>query len=88
MTESDDSRLERVRAAFGSVAFANFLGLKLGETEGGQPAICLEVRDELKKKNIPASFSWLPCGHYTLGEKPWVYLDGFKIVRFLRKNLK
>ena len=48
-TESDDSRLERVRAAFESVAFANFLGLKLGETKGGEPAICLEVRDDLKQ---------------------------------------
>jgi pimeloyl-ACP methyl ester carboxylesterase len=30
----------------------------------------------------------IPCGHYTLGEKPWVYIDGYKIVSFLRKNLK
>lgn len=29
----------------------------------------------------------LPCGHYTLGEPPWVYLDGWKIVNFLRKHL-
>lgn len=29
----------------------------------------------------------IPCGHYTLGEKPWVYFDGWKIVNFLRKNL-
>jgi pimeloyl-ACP methyl ester carboxylesterase len=29
----------------------------------------------------------LPCGHYTLGEKPWVWVDGYKIVRFLRKSL-
>jgi acyl-CoA thioesterase len=50
-TESDDSRLERVRAAFESVAFANFLGLKLGETKGGEPAICLEVRDDLKQNH-------------------------------------
>jgi hypothetical protein len=28
------------------------------------------------------------CGHYTLGEKPWVYLDGWKIVSFLRKHLR
>jgi acyl-CoA thioesterase len=46
---SDDSRVERVRAAFGSVAFAKFLGLELGETEAGEPAICLDVRDELKQ---------------------------------------
>lgn len=30
----------------------------------------------------------IPCGHYTLGEKPWVYFDGYKIVSFLRKNLR
>lgn len=30
----------------------------------------------------------LPCGHYTLGEKPWVYLDGYKIISFLRKTLR
>jgi Alpha/beta hydrolase domain containing 18 len=30
---------------------------------------------------------WLPCGHYTLGEAPWKYLDGWKIVTFMRKHL-
>lgn len=29
----------------------------------------------------------LPCGHYTLGEAPWVYLDGWKIVSYFRKHL-
>jgi hypothetical protein len=36
---------------------------------------------------VPLDVSWLPCGHYTSGERPWVYLDGWKIVSFLRKNL-
>lgn len=30
----------------------------------------------------------IPCGHYTLGERPWVYLDGYKIISFLRKHLR
>ena len=30
----------------------------------------------------------IPCGHYTLGEKPWVYFDGYKIISFLRKHLR
>ncbi|NNE98585.1 MAG: hypothetical protein HKN25_06160 [Pyrinomonadaceae bacterium] len=30
----------------------------------------------------------IPCGHYTLGEKPWVYIDGYKIISFLRRNLR
>lgn len=41
----------------------------------------------LRENGIKHSRTALPCGHYTLGEKPWVYLDGYKIVSFLRKNL-
>lgn len=39
-------------------------------------------------KNIEHDEVAVPCGHYTLGEKPWVYLDGWKIVSFLRKHLR
>jgi hypothetical protein len=42
----------------------------------------------LRENNVKHSKTALPCGHYTLGEKPWVYLDGYKIVSFLRKNLR
>ena len=48
--ESDNSRFERVRAAFGSVAYGRFLGLELCDTEAGQ-AICLNVRDELRQNH-------------------------------------
>jgi hypothetical protein len=50
--------------------------------------LSLQVRQKFIEEKIPASFSWLPCGHYTLGEKPWVYLDGYKIVSFLRRHLR
>ena len=42
----------------------------------------------LKRHKIKHSKATIPCGHYTLGEKPWVYLDGYKIIRYLHKNLK
>ncbi len=42
----------------------------------------------LLRHNIKHSRTVIPCGHYTLGEKPWVYIDGYKIVSFLRKHLK
>ena len=42
----------------------------------------------LKKHNIKHSKTVIPCGHYTLGVKPWVYYDGYKIVSFLRKHLR
>ena len=42
----------------------------------------------LRRHKIKHSKSAIPCGHYTLGEKPWVYLDGYKIIKFLHKNLR
>ena len=46
-----------------------------------------DVIREVRRLGVPLDVSWLPCGHYTSGEKPWVYLDGWKIVSFFRKHL-
>ena len=46
-----------------------------------------QVIEGVRATGAPLDVSWLPCGHYTSGERPWVYLDGWKIVNFLRKNL-
>ena len=46
-----------------------------------------EVIAGVRATGVPVNVSWLPCGHYTSGERPWVYLDAWKIVGFLRKNL-
>lgn len=42
----------------------------------------------LRDHGIKHDKTKIPCGHYTLGEKPWVYIDGYKIVSFLRKHLR
>lgn len=47
-----------------------------------------DILREIKRHNIKHSSTAMPCGHYTLGVKPWVYYDGYKIVSFLRKHLK
>ncbi len=47
-----------------------------------------DVMRELRRRKIPHSKATIPCGHYTLGEKPWVYLDGYKIISYLHKHLK
>jgi hypothetical protein len=47
-----------------------------------------QVINALRENNIKHNEVAIPCGHYTLGEKPWVYLDGWKIVSFLRKHLR
>lgn len=47
-----------------------------------------DLMRNLRDQKIEHSAVKIPCGHYTLGEKPWVYLDGWKIVSFLRKHLR
>lgn len=47
-----------------------------------------DVMRELRRRNIKHSKAVIPSGHYTLGQKPWVWIDGYKIVSFLRRNLK
>jgi dienelactone hydrolase len=46
-----------------------------------------DVIAQVRGHGIPLDVAWLPCGHYTSGEKPWVYLDGWKIASFFRKHL-
>jgi len=46
-----------------------------------------EVIAETRRAGLPLDVAWLPCGHYTSGERPWVYLDGWKIASFFRKHL-
>jgi pimeloyl-ACP methyl ester carboxylesterase len=47
-----------------------------------------ETMRALRDHKIKHSKAAIPCGHYTLGEKPWVYLDGYKIISYLHKHLK
>ena len=51
------------------------------------PDLSRQVIEEVRATGAPLDVAWLPCGHYTSGERPWVYLDGWKVVNFLRKNL-
>ncbi len=50
--------------------------------------LSVDTMRALRERSIPHVETVLPCGHYTLGEKPWNYIDGYKIVSFLRKNLR
>ena len=49
--------------------------------------LSLDMMQAFRDYKIPHDETALPCGHYTLGEKPWVYIDGWKIVSFLHRNL-
>lgn len=47
-----------------------------------------QMLKQLREHKIKHDKTVIPCGHYTLGEKPWVYIDGYKIISFLRKHLR
>lgn len=42
---------------------------------------------EFRRRNIPTEVAMLPCGHYTTGQAPFKFLDGYYLSRFLVKNL-
>ncbi len=46
-----------------------------------------ETLRALRTHKIKFSKAAIPCGHYTLGEPPWVYIDGWKIVSFLKRKI-
>ncbi len=50
--------------------------------------LSLDTMEALRMHDIAHDETRIPCGHYTLGEKPWVYLDGYKIVSYLRRKLR
>lgn len=51
------------------------------------PEFSRQVDAEFRRRNADVKTVVLPCGHYTTGETPFKYMDGYQIVRFLAKNL-
>ena len=43
--------------------------------------------EQVRLRKIPYKLVVLPCGHYTLGETPFKYIDGYQICSFLLKTL-
>lgn len=43
--------------------------------------------EEIRLRQVPHKVVVLPCGHYTLGETPFKYFDGYHICSFLLRSL-
>jgi len=48
------------------------------------PEFSEQVVEEFEKHKLDHKVVVLPCGHYTLGETPYKYMDGWQLVNFLR----
>jgi dienelactone hydrolase len=49
------------------------------------PEFSEQVVEEFEKHGLDHKVVVLPCGHYTLGETPYKYMDGWQLANFLRK---
>jgi len=48
------------------------------------PEFSKQAVDEFARHNLDHKVVVLPCGHYTTGETPYKYMDGFQLASFLR----
>jgi hypothetical protein len=51
------------------------------------PEFSRRVEEEFRRRGTYLKTVVLPCGHYTTGETPFKFIDGYHIVKFLVKNL-
>jgi dienelactone hydrolase len=47
------------------------------------PEFSRKIAAEFRSRKIEAEIRCLPCGHYTLGESPYKYMDGYLITRYV-----
>ena len=47
------------------------------------PDLSQQAYEELDRCGVSYKHSWLPCGHYTMGQFPFSVVAGYQIVRFL-----
>ena len=47
------------------------------------PDLSQQAYDEFDRCGVSYKHSWLPCGHYTMGQFPFSIVAGYQIVRFL-----
>jgi dienelactone hydrolase len=48
------------------------------------PEFSRHVVEEFERHGLDHKVVVLPCGHYTMGETPYKYMDGWQLVSFLR----
>jgi hypothetical protein len=51
------------------------------------PEFSLQVIEGFRSRGVPHKTLALPCAHYTTGQAPFKYIDGFAMARFAAKNL-
>ncbi|HYL35799.1 MAG TPA: alpha/beta hydrolase family protein [Bryobacteraceae bacterium] len=51
------------------------------------PRFSREIIARVKEREVDHKVVMLPCGHYTLGETPFKFIDGYHICSFVKRHL-
>ena len=91
--------LEQLRNLWNAISPVNFLD-KLAEHKDKRslfiytkydttfiPRLSQDIVQEVQRRGIANKVVVLPCGHYTMGETPFKFMDGYHIINFLKRNL-
>jgi dienelactone hydrolase len=91
--------LDRLRELWNAISPVNYLD-KLAEHKHKRslfiyteydttflPRLSEDIVREVQKRGIANKVVVLPCGHYTMGETPFKFMDGYHIINFLKRNL-
>jgi hypothetical protein len=91
--------LEQLRAAWMSITPLSFIDLYSTHPDKRSlfiygtcdttflPRFSEAMIEQARTRGIPHKVVVLPCGHYTLGESPFKFIDGYQICSFLLRNL-
>ncbi|HEX5229106.1 MAG TPA: alpha/beta hydrolase family protein [Bryobacteraceae bacterium] len=90
--------LKRLREAWMAVAPVNYLEKFVAKKHKSlfiytafdttfPPELSREVVAKMREYDVDHKVVVLPCGHYTLGETPFKFIDGYHICSYLKRNL-
>ena len=51
------------------------------------PQFSRDVIERMQQRGVDMRVVVLPCGHYTMGETPFKFIDGYHICSFLKRKL-
>lgn len=90
---------DRLRALWGAISPMNYLQQFAAHSHKKSlfiytqydttflPEFSKEIVSAIRAHQIPCKVVALPCGHYTMGESPFKFIDGYQIISFLKRNL-
>jgi dienelactone hydrolase len=90
--------LDRLRQAWTAVAPVNYLARFVAKQQKSlfiyaaydttfPPELSRAVVAQMKHYGVDHKVVVLPCGHYTLGETPFKFIDGYHICSYLKRHL-